>query len=102
LYINFSVFITSAGQVSSPESAEKALVLLDELTKIATREKDSEVIYRSLVGIGTLLTTLGSEVKIAAREVYEIERVLNKVLDAGFGREPRVKSVVGEIRSAAR
>ena len=66
------------------------------------KEKDSEAVYRSLVALGTLVTTLGDEAKTAAREVYEIERVLTKVLDAGLGREPRVKNVVSEIRNAVR
>jgi len=77
-------------------------VLFDELSKIVTKEKDSEAVYRCLVALGTLVTALGDEVKTAAREVYEIERVLTKILDAGFGREPRVKNVVSEIRNAVR
>jgi phospholipase A-2-activating protein len=77
-------------------------MLLDELTKIITREKDSEAVYRSLVAVGTLVTALGDEVRTAAREIYEVERVLNKVLDAGFGREPRIKTVVSEIRNVLR
>ncbi|EER40669.1 ubiquitin homeostasis protein lub1 [Histoplasma capsulatum H143] len=100
LYINFSVFVTSDGRASSPESAEKALLLLDELGKLLIKEKDSEAIYRVLVALGTLVTALGEEVKTAAKEIYDINTALSKVISGGFGREPRVKSVVNEIRSA--
>lgn len=100
LFINFSVLLTSQARASSPESTEHALVLLDELSKILNKEKDSEAVYRSLVALGTLVKGLGQEVKGAAKEIFEIERVLNRVVDAGFGREPRVKGVVGEVRTA--
>lgn len=100
LYINLSVFVTSDGRASSPESAEKALLLLDELGKLLIKEKDSEAIYRVLVALGTLVTALGEEVKTAAKEIYGINTALSKVISSGFGREPRVKSVVNEIRSA--
>ncbi|EEH21631.2 hypothetical protein PABG_03847 [Paracoccidioides brasiliensis Pb03] len=100
LFINFSVFITVDGRASSPESSEKALSLLDESTKLLSREKNSEAIYRTLVAIGTLVTGLGEEVKTAARDIYDINKLLSKVSSAGIGREPRVKSVIDEIRSA--
>ncbi|PGH34849.1 phospholipase A-2-activating protein [[Emmonsia] crescens] len=100
LYINFSVFVTSNGRASSPESSEKALLLLDELSKLLTKEKDSEAIYRILVALGTLITALGEEVKTAAKEIYDINKALTKVISGGFGREPRVRSVIDEIRSA--
>ncbi|OAX82465.1 hypothetical protein ACJ72_03183 [Emergomyces africanus] len=101
LYINFAVFLTSDGIASSPESSEKALLLLDELSKLLAKEKDSEAVYRILVAVGTLVsTTLSEEVNTAAREIYDINNVLSKVISRGFGREPRVKSVVDEIKSA--
>ncbi|PGH13528.1 hypothetical protein AJ80_06278 [Polytolypa hystricis UAMH7299] len=100
LYINLSVFYTLAQNASNPDSAEKALALLDQLAKIIAKEKDSEAIYRGLVALGTLVTGLGSEVKSAAKDVYEVGKILSSVLDAGFGREPRFKGIIGEIRSA--
>lgn len=100
LFINFSVLLTSEERASDPESTEHAIVLLDELSKILTKEKDSEAVYRGLVALGTLVKGLGQEVKSAAKEIFEIERVLNRILEAGFAREPRVKGVVGEIRTA--
>ncbi|PGH12287.1 hypothetical protein AJ79_04353 [Helicocarpus griseus UAMH5409] len=100
LYINFSVFLTTGGRASNPESSEKALSLLDQLVKLLAKEKDSEAIYRALVAVGTLVIALGEEVKAAAKEIYNVDSVLSKIISGGFGREPRVKSVVEEIRSA--
>ncbi|KAJ5099499.1 hypothetical protein N7532_006500 [Penicillium argentinense] len=100
LFINFAVYITSDGRENSPGSAEKALVLLEDLTKIIANEKDSEAIYRGLVAVGTLVKALGTEVKSAAKEVYEIDRVLSRVSGSGPGKEPRVKGIIGEMREA--
>lgn len=100
LYINFAVYLTSEGRDLSPESAERGLVLLEELTKIVAAEKDSEAVYRGLVAMGTLIVSLGEEVKSAAKDIYEVGTVLTKVSASGPGKEPRVKGVIGEIREA--
>lgn len=98
LYINVAVYLTSEGRESAPESFERALVLLEELTKIVAAEKDSEAVYRGLVALGTLVKALGAEVKSAAKEIYEIESVLARVSGSGPGKEPRIKGIISEIR----
>lgn len=100
LFINFAVNLTSEGRASSPVSAERGLVLLEELSKLLAAEKDSEAVYRGLVALGTLVTALGAEVKSAAKEVYEVENVLSRVSASGPGKEPRIKGIVGEIKQA--
>ncbi|KAJ6164574.1 hypothetical protein N7470_003246 [Penicillium chermesinum] len=100
LYINFAVYSTSEGRAQAPESAEHGLVLLEELTKIVSGERDSEAVYRGLVALGTLVTALGAEIKSAAREIYEINSVLARVLGSSSGKEPRVKGVIGEIQQS--
>lgn len=100
LYINFAVYLTSEGRNESPESAERGLVLLEELTRIITGEKDSEAVYRALVALGTLVAALGEEVKSAAKEVYELEGVLVRASASGPGKEPRIKGIINEIREA--
>lgn len=100
LYINYAVYITSEGRAQTAESAERGLVLLEELTKIVTGEKDSEAVYRGLVALGTLVKASGEEVKSAAKEVYEINSVLTRVAGSLPGMEPRVKGILEEIRQA--
>lgn len=100
LYINFAVYLTSEGRAQTPEAAERGLVLLEELTKIVSGEKDSEAVYRALVALGTLVQALGAEVTSAAKEIYEVEKVLSRVSASGPGKEPRIKGVISEIRAA--
>lgn len=100
LYINYAVSFTTEGRAASAESAEHALQLLEQLTQIFSREKDSEAVYRGLVAVGTLVTVLGDEVKTAAREVYSLNSVLANILSTSAGREPRIKGVIAEIRKA--
>ena len=100
LYINYSVFLADEERAANPESSERALVLLDHLTEIISKGKDSEAVYRALVALGTLVMSLGEEVKAAAKDVYDVKQTLEKILDAGLGREPRIKGVIGEIQNA--
>ncbi|CEJ60260.1 Putative Complex: Ufd3p is an in vivo ligand of Cdc48p [Penicillium brasilianum] len=100
LYINFAVYLTSEGRAQTPEAAERGLVLLEELTKIVSGDKDSEAVYRGLVALGTLVQAMGAEVKGAAKEIYEVEKVLTRVSASGPGKEPRIKGVINEIRAA--
>jgi phospholipase A-2-activating protein len=100
LYINFSVYFTSEGRASAPESSERGLVLVGELVKLLASEKDSEAVYRALVALGTLIKALGEEVKSAAKEIYDVKDILEKVSSSGSGKEPRVKGVISEIRES--
>lgn len=98
LYINLAVYITSGEGADSPEAAERSLALLDHLSQVIGKEKDSEAVYRGLVALGTLLNTSSEEVKAAAKDVYDFDGSLSRLLDAGLGREPRIKGVISEIR----
>ncbi|PLB53751.1 PFU-domain-containing protein [Aspergillus steynii IBT 23096] len=100
LYINFAVYLTSDGRESAPESSQKGLVLLAELTQMVSGEKDSEAAYRSLVALGTLVKALGEEIKSAAKEVYDVGQLLGTVSGSGIGKEPRVKGIIGEIKES--
>ncbi|KAE8553550.1 hypothetical protein EYB25_004932 [Talaromyces marneffei] len=102
LYINYAVYFTSQMRAQSAESAEISLQLLEELSKIFATEKDSEAVYRGLVALGTLVVASGEEVRSAAKDIYELDKILSKVSSSSAGREPRVKGVIGEIRDALR
>lgn len=100
LYINMAIFGGAGGRYATAESAERGLVLVEQLSKITSKEKDSEVIYRGLVALGTLVTTLGEEVKAAARQVYELDRILAAISETPAGKEPRIRGVINEIQEA--
>ncbi|KAL5332248.1 PUL domain-containing protein [Aspergillus crustosus] len=100
LYINIAVYSTLEGRNTSVESSQRGLVLLEELTRILSGEKDSEAVYRSLVAVGTLVKELGSEVKAAAKEVFNIGAVTQSILGSGLGKEPRIKGIIAEIKES--
>ena len=96
LYINYAVLCTSLSHRELPSSMDRGIELMNNLTTIISKATDSEVIYRSLVAAGTLLS-LGEEVSMAARDVYDLGGALEKA-EKGI-KEPRIRGVVGEIRA---
>ena len=96
LYVNYAVLLTSEPLCSMPSSIDRGLALVDDLTKLVRASADSEAVYRALVALGTLLS-LGEEITMAANEIYDAEGALRKAEQAV--KEPRVKSVIGEIRA---
>lgn len=98
LWINYAVLLTSS-EDQSPATVDRALPLLDALTTILRSATDSEIVYRGLVALGTVLCVGGAareEVVAAAGEVYAVEACLGRA--ERVVREPRVRGVVGEIR----
>ncbi|KAI5299660.1 hypothetical protein KEM55_001892, partial [Ascosphaera atra] len=102
LLINMSVWITSGDKTSDPSASDHALQMLDILSRIPFIGKDSEAVYRALVAFGTLVVVCGGEVKQAAKDVFDIDSVLSKILADDIGREPRIQGVTSEIREALR
>ncbi len=94
LYINYAVLFTSSGS-SEAASSDRALTLLQDLTTLIASTSDAETLYRALVAAGTLLT-LGEEVQMAAKEVFDLGAAMKKAEQAA--KEPRIKSVTAEIR----
>ncbi|KAH7081244.1 WD40-repeat-containing domain protein [Paraphoma chrysanthemicola] len=89
LYINYSVLLTSEN------NADRALSLLDDLSKILTSATDSEAVYRALVATGTLLC-LGPDFCEAGRDILQIGDAVSQAEQKV--KEPRIKNVVAEIR----
>lgn len=90
LYINYAVQLTAPSH-----NADRALTLLDDLTTIINQVTDSEALYRALVGAGTLCA-LGEDFRTAAKEVFGFDAALKRA--ESVGKEPRIRSVVGEMR----
>jgi len=93
LYINYAVLFSSSSSASS-EDFEHSVALLDSLRVLLSTQSDSEVIYRALVAVGTLLGS-GDEVKSAARDVYNLQDVVKSAVTKA--KDPRVKNVGKEI-----
>jgi phospholipase A-2-activating protein len=93
LYINYAVLFSSSSSAST-EDFEHPVALLDSLRVILSTQADSEVVYRALVAVGTLLG-LGGEVKSAAVEVYGLQDVVKTAVVKA--KDPRMKNVGNEI-----
>jgi phospholipase A-2-activating protein len=89
LYINYSVLLTSEN------NADRALSLLDDLSRILNSATDSEAIYRALVATGTLLS-LGPDFCEAGRDILQIGDAVQHAEQKV--KEPRIKKVIAEIR----
>ncbi|APA07908.1 hypothetical protein SS1G_00477 [Sclerotinia sclerotiorum 1980 UF-70] len=90
VYINYAVLFTE----KDPDF-EQVLAVLDTLTNILKTQVDSEVVYRGLVGLGTVLS-VGEEIREAGKDVYGVLGVVDACLKKAS--DPRVKNVVREIR----
>lgn len=99
VWINYAVLLTKVAPAKEEEErqrVERALVLLDAVTGILRAATDSEVVYRGLVALGTVLRVGGEEVTGAGREVFGVREVVERA--ERVVREPRVGGVVKEIR----
>jgi phospholipase A-2-activating protein len=94
LYINYAVLFSSSSAAASSEDFEHPVALLDSLRVILSTQSDSEIVYRALVAVGTLLG-LGGEVKSAAVEVYALQDVVRAAV--AKAQDPRVKNMGKEI-----
>ncbi|KAF7955108.1 uncharacterized protein EAE97_000367 [Botrytis byssoidea] len=90
VYINYAVLFTE----TDPDF-EQVLAVLDTVTSILKTQVDSEVIYRGLVALGTLLT-VGDEIREAGKDVYGVLTAVDGCVKKAT--DPRVKNVGKEIR----
>ncbi|KAF7957799.1 hypothetical protein EAE96_003369 [Botrytis aclada] len=90
VYINYAVLFTE----TDPDF-EQVLAVLDTVTSILKTQVDSEVIYRGLVALGTLLT-VGDEIREAGKDVYGVLTAVDGCIKKAT--DPRVKNVGKEIR----
>lgn len=92
VYVNYSVLLTTS---PSSSTFEHALAILDTLRRILISQSDSEVIFRALVAVGTIIQ-VDDEIKSAAREIYDVEKAVDTTITKAG--EPRIKHLAVEIR----
>jgi phospholipase A-2-activating protein len=93
VYINYAVYFVAE---SHSTNFEHVLALVDTLGKILNTQADSEVVYRALVAVGTLLV-VDDEAKSAAKDVYGIEKSISTAV--GKASDPRIRNIAAEIRT---
>ncbi|KAK6580452.1 hypothetical protein PZA11_007474 [Diplocarpon coronariae] len=95
VYINYAVLF-----LSDPDAApfDHALAIVEILSSnILATQSDSEVVFRALMALGTILF-LDAEVKSAAKKVYDVEKYI--VIAVTKAPEPRIKNAAREIQEA--
>ncbi|TGO81158.1 hypothetical protein BPOR_1312g00020 [Botrytis porri] len=90
VHINYAVRFTE----TDPDF-EQVLAVLETVTSVLKTQVDSEVIYRGLVALGTLLT-VGDEIREAGKDVYGVLTAVDGSVKKAA--DPRVKNVGKEIR----
>lgn len=115
LYLNLSVYITSSPS-DLKSSASHALELLSDLPQLLSSfpavnhssassnpsSQSTEPAYRSLVALGTILVFFkaDSELKSAAKEIFDVPGTLAKLKKGKYLDEPRFRTVNDEIVAA--
>lgn len=117
LYLNIAVLVSTPAR-NAEANASIALDLLGELSSLLSSfptvdhsasssnpaTQSTEPAYRSLVALGTILVFFKSdtELKSAAKDVFEVPAVLDKLRAGKYLDEPRFRTVAGEIEAALR
>ncbi|KAI9046814.1 hypothetical protein LZ554_008895 [Drepanopeziza brunnea f. sp. 'monogermtubi'] len=91
VYVNYAVLF-NADKDAAP--FDYALAIEEILGKILTKEKDSEVLFRALMALGTVIC-VDEEVKNAAANVYEVGKAVEAAVKKAP--EPRIKNAAREI-----
>lgn len=91
-----STFLLNAATLAHrDQSTLSGINLLDPVQRTLSDALDSEIQYRSLVALGTLLR-IGEDVVEVAKDVYDVSTILRKFDDT---KEMRIKEALAEIRS---
>ncbi|TKA73392.1 hypothetical protein B0A49_06805 [Cryomyces minteri] len=99
LYINYAVMLERGEKgAEGTQTTIRGLRLLQDLTGLLQRAEDSEVIYRSLVAMGTLLTIGANFRHHVKKEVPDFEAALRAASVKKSAGEPRIKNVLDEIK----
>lgn len=113
LCLNLAVFITTKN--THPDmNAHRGLALVEELAKLIAAlpavnhtaganpsGQSTESAYRAVMALGTILVGLNrGEVTSAAKDIFEVPRVLEGLKEKRYLEEPRFKVAVAQIQTA--
>ncbi|POS88025.1 hypothetical protein EPUL_001450 [Erysiphe pulchra] len=91
VYINFSVYLFNE---KSTGYFDLTIAVVDMLSNLLSNQVDSEVIYRALVAMGTLIS-IDEDVKLAAKDIYSATSVVEKAMNKAS--DPRIRNVGQEV-----
>ena len=113
-YLNLAVYCTSKPMLRKAETLDRGLTVLEELQKMLLSfpavdskltgtplQQATEPVFRAIVGLGTILTGLeDKQIKMAAKEIFNIPATLNELKAKGLLKEPRFQGLSSEIVAA--
>ena len=113
LCLNLAVYLTT-NKKDPGMSAHWGLTLVEELSRLltsfpavnhaagaASAAQSTEPAYRAVMALGTLIVGLNNaEVRMAAKQIFDVPAVLGKLKTEMYLNEPRFQSVVSQIQSA--
>ena len=113
-YLNLAVYCTSKPMLNRDETPDRGLTVVEELQKMlssfpavdskltgSSLQQSTEPVFRAVVGLGTILTGLKDEqIKMAAKEIFNIPATLNELEAKGLLKEPRFQGLSSEIMAA--
>lgn len=113
LSLNLAVFITTK-KTDLDMNAHRGLALVEELTKLITSlpavnhnaganpaGQSTESAYRAVMALGTILVGLkNKEVNSAAKDIFEVPKVLEGLKGKKYLDEPRFKVAVAQIQGS--
>jgi phospholipase A-2-activating protein len=113
-YLNLAVYCTSKSRLDRPETPDRGLNIMEELHEILSTfpavdskltgtplQQATEPVFRALVGLGTVITGVANEqIKLAAKEIFDIPATLNDLKAKGLLKEPRFQGLASEIMAA--
>lgn len=113
-YLNLAVWITRPENAQLTGREDRALTIVEATSQIleplplldlkisgTALQQATEPVYRGLFAVGTVLTTLGtSELKDAARTIFNVGALISQLKQRGYFKEPRFQGLVDEVEGS--
>lgn len=113
-YLNLAVWLTRPETARLADRDDRALVIIEEVSQILeplpavnaqisgnALQQATEPAYRGIFAIGTVLIGVhSSELKDAARDIFNISALLTQLRQHGYFKEPRFQGLVDEVEGA--
>lgn len=115
-YLNLAVWLTRPTNTERSQREDRGLAIVESISGMleplcgvdlkasgSSLQQATEPVYRGLFAVGTVLVGMqSSELRDAAKTIFNIGSLLSRLQDGGYFREPRFQGLVEEIQAALR
>jgi phospholipase A-2-activating protein len=113
-YLNLAVWLTRPTSTEGLQREDRGLAIVESVSGILeplcvvdlkasgnALQQATEPVYRGLFAVGTILIGLkSSELKEAAKTIFNIGTLLSQLQARGYFKEPRFQELVDEVQAA--